>query len=152
MCLRYYKLLLIGSTGRKSIWSLNTLNNPTSSDPPIPTHILYQKCMVMSLVLNLVRSIFSLEYKWVYLHTPITHPIFQTVYTDYFKDRIGDMLSQPKLSKYSIWDMHLDNLNRNNPRHIWDPVVHTASKLCRISYVYVSQVIVFSCITSNSLL
>ena len=153
--LRYYQLSLIKSTGRISVWSLNTLNNPTPSDPPIPTHILLQKCVSMALVLYPVRSIFPFEYICICLYAPITQPIFTAVtrinlgtgsricwfIPNYRSTRFGTCISTFSIQIIGV-----------RTHHIWAPAVHIGGKLCRTISVYGFHVTAGSNITSNSLL
>jgi len=78
------------------------LNNLAMSDPPIPAHIVCEKCDGMSLTLKTTSSIIPLAYISIELIPQITLRLAGVVYPSQLVDDIRDMLSKPKLMKDSI--------------------------------------------------
>ena len=79
-----------------------TLNNPVVSDPPIPAHIVHEKCDGISLDLKLISLIIPLAYICTTLLPPLTPTLARAVYASHFIDDIRDMLSKLKMMKDSI--------------------------------------------------
>jgi len=93
---------------------IDTLNNTAMSDLPMPAHIVYEKCDVMSLTLKLISSIISLAYISTELLPPIILTLAGAVSPSQSVNDIRDMLSKFELMKDSIWNMHLHNLKTDN--------------------------------------
>ena len=70
--LRYYQLSLMYTTSRVTDQQIDTLNNPETSDPPTPAHIVCKKYDGMSLSLKLISSIIPSTYISIELLPPIT--------------------------------------------------------------------------------
>ena len=99
--LRYDQLSLMYTTKRISDRLIDTLNNPMTSNLPIPAHLVREKCDGMSLALKSISSIIPLDYIYTVLLPPITVMLIGAAYASKLVDDIRDLLSKPELTKDS---------------------------------------------------
>ena len=153
--LRYYQLSLMYNSRLISVRCSYTQNNPATSDPLIPSYVVWGYCERKSLALNLKGSIIPSANVSAHLLTPVTTALGSALYLYHLLNGIRDMLRNLELTKDSSGKIHLHNFEA----YKWSPCklymrgfCTYRCKACSVSLEYSYQVIPNSSCASSSFL
>ena len=153
--LRYYQLLLVYNSRLISVQCSHMQNNPATSDPLIPSHVVWGYYEGKYLILNLKGSITPSSNVSAHLLTPVTMTFGKRSIRTTCLIGSGIRCTSPNWQRtrlgrcISIFSKHISGVLVH---HIWEASVHTGGKACSVSLEYGSQVILNSSYASSSFL